>query len=553
MNAKSSFVAGLLRGSAIAVLGSATFVSSASAQTNYFWAGQGANTGLTTTNNWFNAATGGSTSTPSSSDATRLQFGTRAATGTTVNNATDGFNVSGITFNSGVHDIYSFNITGSRFEYKKNGSINPFITQNSVNNHSISGGFKLAEPLTLDGNGTGLVTLNGTWEGGSKGLTKNGSSAFLITGAATTVGTTTINGGTLALSGAGALGVIQLRGGVLAQSGTFSRALGTGATNINFGAGGGGFAAYGGDLNVTTNFGTWGDTNSFQNAHPLILGSSIANGIVTLSTGFSLGTSGTNTREIRMVNNVNSTADRAVISGAISGSVGNSLNLTGAGDLTLSGNNTFTGTTTVGNGVKLTLSNNFASPLSIASAGEVLITGGTISGSASVSGLMQVNSGATISGAVTVQNGGTLIANGNFTQIVEVLANGSIGGTGAVAANITFSSGSQFIFNPTTALTVSSGTVTFSNFGVANLIGFNWEDIEDGVYNLMVGGATFNTSGLLNLGSGNAFEISDGRFAYFKEGSLQLVVDTIPEPSTALLGALGAVVFLRRRRVNARL
>ncbi len=52
----------------------------------------------------------------------------------------------------------------------------------------------------------------------------------------------------------------------------------------------------------------------------------------------------------------------------------------------------------------------------------------------------------------------------------------------------------------------------------------------------------------------NAFIIGDGRHAYFQEGSLELVVAAIPEPSTfALIGGLGALGFsvTRRRRRTA--
>ena len=55
-----------------------------------------------------------------------------------------------------------------------------------------------------------------------------------------------------------------------------------------------------------------------------------------------------------------------------------------------------------------------------------------------------------------------------------------------------------------------------------------------------------NLTGLQNVGPGNAFERGDGKLAFFQSGSLQVVV--IPEPSAALLGGLGMLALLRRRR-----
>ncbi|MEY3895167.1 MAG: hypothetical protein RLZZ214_686, partial [Verrucomicrobiota bacterium] len=63
-------------------------------------------------------------------------------------------------------------------------------------------------------------------------------------------------------------------------------------------------------------------------------------------------------------------------------------------------------------------------------------------------------------------------------------------------------------------------------------------------YTLLNG--SVNLAGLQNVGIGNAYERGDGKLAYFQSGSLQVVV--IPEPSAALLGGLGMLALLRRRR-----
>jgi autotransporter-associated beta strand protein len=261
--------------------------------------------------------------------------------------------------NSGEFKANSFEFTGTNsYTIANTGQFNfvgvgTGITQSSSANQTISGGIKVSDgPFTLGGNGTGLVTLSSAINDyAGKGVTKSGTSAFLITQSIPSPGTVTISGGTLAFSGTGNLAsAYELRGGVIAASGTFNRTLGTvAATNINFAAGSnGGFAAYGGALNVSTNLGTLGTTgNSLTATSQLILGSSIADNVVTLSTALALGTAA---RTILLVDNPNSANDAAAISGIISGA-GGGLTVTGSGTLTLSGVNTYTGVTTLSGGV----------------------------------------------------------------------------------------------------------------------------------------------------------------------------------------------------------
>lgn len=124
-----------------------------------------------------------------------------------------------------------------------------------------------------------------------------------------------------------------------------------------------------------------------------------------------------------------------------------------------------------------------------------------------------------------------------------------MGGTGSLGNNLSFDGDSLYhVVNLGDSLTIG-GTISFANtgagFGIDNLTGINWGTILDGTYTLIDG--TLDSANLDNLGLANAYGIGGGRSAYFQSGSLQLVV--VPEPSTAaLLGGLGALALLRRRR-----
>jgi antigen 43 len=163
--------------------------------------------------------------------------------------------------------------------------------------------------------------------------------------------------------------------------------------------------------------------------------------------------------------------------------------------------------------------------------------------------------GGTDAGAETIRvnDGGKLILDGdgsgyggNFT----VRSGGFIGGDGSLGTGLTLESGAGFLFDPDSTLTVA-GTTVVNNLGIGNLLSaegtaIDWSSISNGTYELISGTIT----GSLLHDSSNPFNLGDGRQAYFRFNSLELVV--IPEPSSyAMIGGLMAFLWLmlmRRRK-----
>jgi autotransporter-associated beta strand protein len=180
------------------------------------------------------------------------------------------------------------------------------------------------------------------------------------------------------------------------------------------------------------------------------------------------------------------------------------------------------------------------------------ITGTDIGLTKQGGGKLTLSGTSSYTGATDV-NAGTLIVSGNISTSITttVKDNGILGGGGSVAALI-FEGGSFFDIFEAVANTdsLASTTTTFSTsgFGIGSLVyqgaAVNWGSIDNGTYTLITG--TLDSTNLDHFGLTNAYDIGGGRSAYFENGSLQLVI--IPEPRAALLGGLGLLALLRRRR-----
>jgi fibronectin-binding autotransporter adhesin len=206
---------------------------------------------------------------------------------------------------------------------------------------------------------------------GTAGIVKTGTGLLSLTGANTYNGVTTISGGELqAAIGTGipTSSLLSLDGGVYQSNGsyTFSRSLGTSGSTVQWTANGGGFAAGSGALTVNIGGGTaltWGATVGTQLVGTLKLSSNMAASTTTFQNSINLNGGA---RTINVDDNTASSADYAVLSGALSDSVGGaSLTKTGAGTLYVQGSsgNTYSGMTTIAGGsVYLNKSSGYAIP-----------------------------------------------------------------------------------------------------------------------------------------------------------------------------------------------
>ena len=190
--------------------------------------------------------------------------------------------------------------------------------------------------------GTGLLNQGSSGViSGASTLTQGSSVTSILAGANTYTGTTTITGGVLRLDNASALGGgnLTLNGGVLGLgAANLSRADGTGAGQYQFGASGGGFAAYGANRTVTLGTQNWG-TTGLQGT--LLLSAADSDATIIMASNLSFAGSA---RTIQVADG--SASVDAQLNGVVSG--GGTFNKTGTGTLRLNnGNNSYTAVTSV--------------------------------------------------------------------------------------------------------------------------------------------------------------------------------------------------------------
>ena len=288
---------------------------------------------------------------------------------------------------------------------------------------------------------------------------------------------------------------------------------------------------------------------SFVNAAGIV---NIANAGNTFS-----GTT-TNTSGIIRIDNATALQNSALnTTGSITGSATEGLRLnTGVTTLTLGG---LTGSKNInasGTGVFSTASSNYGSVTALTlnpGTGKSYSYSGAIEDGAAGMTLTKTGAGTQTLGGTSTYTGdtlvsaGTLFVNGSLssaTNDVSVGSSGTIGGDGSIAGSLAFASGADFVFSTTMTLDVV-GAVTFGSFGIADLVGLD-SSVAAGTYTLINGAVDFTN--VINVGLANAVSLGGGKSAYLQSGSLQVVVTAIPEPGAAVLGGLGLLALLRRRR-----
>jgi hypothetical protein len=141
-----------------------------------------------------------------------------------------------------------------------------------------------------------------------------------------------------------------------------------------------------------------------------------------------------------------------------------------------------------------------------------------------------------------------LLVNGTLGNTAVTVSNGAtLGGTGIITGSVAFSGDSMLnIADVSDGLDVT-GAVTFgSGFGFDNISGWDYQNAALGTYTLLSGG-NISLAGMDHVGLENAFTLNNGNIAYFQQGSLQAVI-AVPETGSALLGGIGLLLLLRRRR-----
>ena len=338
---------------------------------------------------------------------------------------------------------------------------------------------------------------------GTAGATKTTAGTVALNRASTYSGGTTLSAGTLQLGVAsvGSVGAIT------------SSAIGTDSLALN-----------GGTLSSDS---TSGRTilNAITIGSNVTLGDATNTGKLTFSAGVDLGA----------VNRDLTTESSVAFDGAVSGAGG--LTKLGTATMTLTGANTYTGATNVNTGTLVVNGNISTSTLTTVAVGATLGGSGTV-GKTTVNGTLAVGNSPgqmnftdtlTIAGSTVMEIDGTLgagVTNGyDFVNLTGLDAAGVLtyGGTMTLDIGMIFGVG-NYSFN---LFGFASKTGTFATITLADQYSGSFLDGDlNGVWDLASGDSTWQ----------------------FTESTGVLGLTVVPEPHAALLGGLGMLALLRRRR-----
>lgn len=352
----------------------------------------------------------------------------------------------------------------------------------------------------------------------ASGMVKSGDGTMALSATNTYSGGTTINVGTLDLTGGGGVSG-TIRGTVTVNTGATLRLSANDATGYSTGSDSlKTINLTGGTMHVATNGGT-GQNQTLGNAAINLTGGAIT-GVEGSNIDFFQGSSSINTL---------ASAAESTISGA-------QLKIRQTGGLTITTAEGAAARDLVINSVIASDGGFTTAPLIKAGDGTLVLTGAN-----------------TYTGATSVSAGTLMVIGALEDTAVTVGAGGTLSGTGTLGGSLTFDAGAKLDLtgstlglNSSDVLTVATGkAITLTDFTFGSILGWTAASADQGTYELIKGGGTVTFNGSTPTVS-NMFDFGNGKLGYFEQGSLRAVI--VPEPSIVLLSGLGALGLLRRRR-----